>query len=204
MADWRTRAACLGMDTNLFFPDKGQHIQSANMRTLCDSRCPVRENCLRAAMEQGNQEYVYGIWGGKNQKQRLQLVLAPDGKVVPRVPDEVRLCAGCGSPLPEDAVAARQYCLVCRPTGAKNARPGLKAIKHGTPAGYRQHRYRGIEPCAECREANARRDRERRAEMRRELKKLRKERSTPAWPPPVERPRVDLIRELATPAERPA
>jgi len=45
---WRDRAACVGMDTNLFFPEPGRgHLAPA--RAVC-SGCPVRADCADHAV----------------------------------------------------------------------------------------------------------------------------------------------------------
>lgn len=71
--DWRTRAACLEEDPDLFFPDGERGYSSLNQlelaRTVC-RRCPVRLTCLRAAMNTGA---TYGMWGGTTPDERRSL-----------------------------------------------------------------------------------------------------------------------------------
>jgi WhiB family transcriptional regulator, redox-sensing transcriptional regulator len=60
---WRDRAACLGMDTNLFFPEGGP---AAKARRVC-AACPVRLECgehARSAPE------PWGVWGGIPERER--------------------------------------------------------------------------------------------------------------------------------------
>lgn len=109
MADWRDRAACRGLDPNMFFPERGDYVAVEAAKAVCSS-CPVAAECLQFAIEVGETE---GIWGGKSGR---QMKLYRRG--LPRGP-----------------------------------RP--KEIEHGTVAGYRLHRYRGIEPCQACRDAYA-------------------------------------------------
>jgi hypothetical protein len=58
---WLTRAACAGMDTDIFF---GQ--ETAKARAICRG-CPVRAACLMDAMQSPR---IFGIWGGTSEKQR--------------------------------------------------------------------------------------------------------------------------------------
>ena len=64
---WRTRAACLGMDTELFFPENGKYEQAAQ---VC-AGCAVRTDCLNYAMSFDID--LHGMFGGKTPHQRLRL-----------------------------------------------------------------------------------------------------------------------------------
>ena len=74
---WRERAACLGMDTGLFFPDplwgRGSHSQSVGQvreaKKVC-SVCSVVEDCLTTAMVLNEPE---GVWGGLSSRERKRL-----------------------------------------------------------------------------------------------------------------------------------
>ena len=61
---WRKKAQCLGIDPDLFFPDRG--VSSAQAKQICEI-CEVAKECLDYAL--GNKER-YGIWGGLNEKDR--------------------------------------------------------------------------------------------------------------------------------------
>lgn len=63
--DWFSRAACLGMDPDIFFPTKGGSSRQA--KKVCWEQCPVREECLEHA--QVNQE-LDGIYGGLTASER--------------------------------------------------------------------------------------------------------------------------------------
>ncbi len=60
---WRLMAACRGMDTNVFFPEKGAS-KHAHLRAkeICQS-CVVSRQCGEYAM-QWDERYMVGIWGG--------------------------------------------------------------------------------------------------------------------------------------------
>lgn len=69
--DWRTRAACRGVDPDLFFPDghedsPGYARQAAQAIAVC-AGCAVRPECLRFAMSTRRE---YGIWGGTSDVER--------------------------------------------------------------------------------------------------------------------------------------
>lgn len=64
--DWVKQAACRGMDTNFFFPERGEICKTNNpIKAVCD-RCPVRRECLEYALEN---EEPFGWWGGKSEIQ---------------------------------------------------------------------------------------------------------------------------------------
>ena len=64
-ADWRTLAACRGLDPDLFFPKRGDSITARSAQAVC-ATCPVAEQCLEFAIEVGETE---GIWGGLSGRQ---------------------------------------------------------------------------------------------------------------------------------------
>ena len=68
-SEWRTRAACLSVDPELFFPtaDKGHAYleQVAAAKAVC-ARCPVRSECLDEAVKR----IPYGIAGGLTPEER--------------------------------------------------------------------------------------------------------------------------------------
>lgn len=69
--DWRIRAACLPHGSELFFPVRPQFRagEIARAKAICRP-CPVREECLRAAMD--GREKI-GIWGGFTPEERARL-----------------------------------------------------------------------------------------------------------------------------------
>jgi WhiB family transcriptional regulator, redox-sensing transcriptional regulator len=62
---WRTRAACAGVDPEVFLTDRGASPEPA--LAYC-RRCEVRTECLQAALDLGQQ--AVGVWGGVSAKQR--------------------------------------------------------------------------------------------------------------------------------------
>ena len=63
---WRQQASCIGFDTEMFFPNKGQKVHPM-IRKAC-ANCPVKAECLEFAVGLG-QELV-GFWAGTTQSQR--------------------------------------------------------------------------------------------------------------------------------------
>jgi WhiB family redox-sensing transcriptional regulator len=67
--DWRHRAACRHEDPELFFPvgNTGPAIaQIEEAKNVC-VRCDVREECLKWALESGQDS---GVWGGLSEDER--------------------------------------------------------------------------------------------------------------------------------------
>jgi WhiB family redox-sensing transcriptional regulator len=67
--NWRDRAACVGVDPELFFPtgDSGPaFVQLEEAKSYC-RRCEVAEPCLRWAIDSGQDS---GVWGGMSEEER--------------------------------------------------------------------------------------------------------------------------------------
>jgi len=70
--NWRDRAACVGVDPELFFPtgDSGPAlVQLVEFKSYC-RRCEVAEPCLRWAIDSGQDT---GVWGGTSEEERRTL-----------------------------------------------------------------------------------------------------------------------------------
>ena len=70
--DWRHHAICRDEDPELFFPigDSGPAlVQIEQAKGVC-RRCPVTEECLKWALESGQDA---GIWGGMSEDERRSL-----------------------------------------------------------------------------------------------------------------------------------
>lgn len=69
-------AACLGQDTELFFPaasvGREAEVQSRAAKEIC-AGCVVRIECLQQALSWGVTD---GVWGGLTSHERSRLVLA--------------------------------------------------------------------------------------------------------------------------------
>lgn len=69
---WRTKAACLDENPDLFFPigSTGPALaQTERAKAVC-RECPVITACLEWALERNEQ---YGVWGGKGEEERRTL-----------------------------------------------------------------------------------------------------------------------------------
>lgn len=59
---WRSEAACRGLDTNTFFPERGKGSTAekvAESKIIC-MRCPVRIPCLQFALDNNLEHGTYG------------------------------------------------------------------------------------------------------------------------------------------------
>ncbi len=65
---WRNRAACKGIDPDIFFPVSEEDAEPA--KAIC-AECPVREACLEHALAHRERE---GIWGGFTERERRRIV----------------------------------------------------------------------------------------------------------------------------------
>ena len=65
--DWQRRANCMGVDPDLFFPERGASTKEA--KEVCRG-CVVREDCLEYALANGEK---FGIWGGMSERERRRI-----------------------------------------------------------------------------------------------------------------------------------
>ena len=61
---WVARANCLGVDPELFFPERGESVRPA--KEVCRG-CVVRAECLDHALAVPER---FGIWGGLSERER--------------------------------------------------------------------------------------------------------------------------------------
>ncbi|CAB4549951.1 unannotated protein [freshwater metagenome] len=64
---WQMLSNCLGVDPDLFFPERGASTKDA--KAVCQG-CIVREDCLEYALT--NRE-KFGIWGGLSERERRRI-----------------------------------------------------------------------------------------------------------------------------------
>ena len=64
---WQSRANCMGVDPELFFPERGASTREA--KEVCRG-CVVREDCLEFAIANGEK---FGIWGGMSERERRRV-----------------------------------------------------------------------------------------------------------------------------------
>lgn len=67
IGDWRDEAACLGKNTDSFFPERS-HTEAARAKAICVG-CDVRAECLSEAIFNNER---FGIWGGMDTQQRTR------------------------------------------------------------------------------------------------------------------------------------
>ena len=70
--DWRSRAACLEEDPELFFPigNTGPAIAQAERAKMVCARCEVESTCLAWALDTKQDA---GVWGGKSEDERRSM-----------------------------------------------------------------------------------------------------------------------------------
>jgi WhiB family transcriptional regulator, redox-sensing transcriptional regulator len=64
---WQEYANCMGVDPDLFFPERGASTREA--KEVCKG-CVVREDCLEFALANGEK---FGIWGGMSERERRRV-----------------------------------------------------------------------------------------------------------------------------------
>jgi len=64
---WMERANCLGVDPDLFFPERGASTREA--KEVCRG-CVVRAQCLEYAIVGAEK---FGIWGGLSERERRRI-----------------------------------------------------------------------------------------------------------------------------------
>ena len=64
---WQRRANCMGVDPDLFFPERGASTREA--KEVCRG-CVVREECLEYAITHSEK---FGIWGGLSERERRRI-----------------------------------------------------------------------------------------------------------------------------------
>jgi WhiB family redox-sensing transcriptional regulator len=64
---WQDMANCLGVDPDLFFPERGASTREA--KEVCKG-CVFRDDCLEYALANGEK---FGIWGGMSERERRRI-----------------------------------------------------------------------------------------------------------------------------------
>ncbi len=67
-SSWRQRAACRGVDPDIFYPASDEEAEPA--KAIC-AQCPVRQACLEHALATRERD---GIWGGATERERRRIV----------------------------------------------------------------------------------------------------------------------------------
>ncbi len=64
---WQRKANCMGVDPDLFFPERGASTREA--KEVCRG-CVVKPECLEYAISSGEK---FGIWGGMSERERRRI-----------------------------------------------------------------------------------------------------------------------------------
>jgi hypothetical protein len=165
-AGWEEAAACRSLDAGLFYPAKGDPEQEARAKAVC-GRCPVRESCLAATMEEEkrlNPSDRDGVRGGLNGRERYvaqhgQMPARPRRKPAGKRKAAPRPLSPCGTPAAYDRHVRRrepidEACRTARSSRYKSPRRQLAAAPErpecGTRSGYQWHTAHHEIPCEPC------------------------------------------------------
>ncbi|MEU0017997.1 WhiB family transcriptional regulator [Streptomyces rochei] len=67
--DWQDRAACVGLDSRVFYANGKHAREQVNAARKVCAACPVAAQCADFAIQTGEK---WGVWGGMSQKQLRQ------------------------------------------------------------------------------------------------------------------------------------
>ena len=67
---WRSRAACTGIDSDIFYPSSEDEAEAEPAKAIC-AACPVSTVCLEHALSVREKE---GIWGGATETERRRML----------------------------------------------------------------------------------------------------------------------------------
>ena len=70
IATWRKRAACRGLDAEIFYPETDDEADADAAKAVCGG-CPVRQACLEHALAHRERE---GVWGGTTERERRRIL----------------------------------------------------------------------------------------------------------------------------------
>jgi len=75
---WRGRAACLGMDTDMFFHQVGASVHVRQALKVCNGDadrppCPVKDECLEFALSFAKEDDIAGVFGGLTPAERQKI-----------------------------------------------------------------------------------------------------------------------------------
>ncbi|MEI8050999.1 MAG: WhiB family transcriptional regulator [Actinomycetes bacterium] len=67
---WRKRAACTGIDSDIFYPASEDEVDAQEAKAIC-AVCPVSTACLEYALASRERE---GVWGGTTERERRRIL----------------------------------------------------------------------------------------------------------------------------------
>jgi WhiB family redox-sensing transcriptional regulator len=65
---WRQRAACRGVDPDIFYPVSDE--EAVDAKAIC-AACPVQRACLEWALAHRESD---GVWGGATERERRRII----------------------------------------------------------------------------------------------------------------------------------
>lgn len=70
---WTKQAACLGMDPDLFMPQRGENKKVQKAKKICRN-CPVVNECREYGLELSAKYDTHGIFGGLSKYERAAIL----------------------------------------------------------------------------------------------------------------------------------
>jgi hypothetical protein len=67
---WMQSALCAQIDTEIFYPDRGDSASADMARKIC-RMCDVKKQCLQYAVDNNER---HGIWGGTIERERRPML----------------------------------------------------------------------------------------------------------------------------------
>ena len=67
---WRAKAACKGLDADVFYPEPEDDIGAQEAKSIC-TMCAVRQLCLEHALTYREKD---GVWGGATERERRRIL----------------------------------------------------------------------------------------------------------------------------------
>ncbi len=119
---WVHRGACRGLDTNMFFPERGDTDGLEKARAVCQE-CPVTQKCLEYALFTVQR---FGIWGGKSERERRIIRNGRRGTDGTAFRGFVRTCPNCRTTF-RTTIRQKGFCSrACYAQNLKNIHPALR------------------------------------------------------------------------------
>jgi hypothetical protein len=151
---WRAEARCIieAKPVAFFFPEANSPAANNEIRAYC-ANCPVRTNCVQAALEvEGASDY--GWWGGMSRRDRMRLRATHPVDAACGTPSGYRAHINAGE-TPCDACVAARIVRVRNAPARVKPKPRTSSARCGTANGYAWHRRRREDACEACLAANA-------------------------------------------------
>lgn len=143
--EWMMSGPCSQADPEAWYPEKGGSTRVA--KSICWTRCPVREQCLAYALDHDER---FGVWGGHSERERHRLKRGETVKPFIKPALDPIDCKHCGQPF-EPQHQSQTFC--SRTCARLNDRPAATCVWCGSEfkADHHKQRYCSKEHAREAR-----------------------------------------------------